>query len=319
VSRRAVFVGRRLLLTLPLLWAMSVLIFLVLHLVPGDPAEAVLGIRATPQTLAQVRADLHLDQSLPEQYSAWLSGVFHADLGRDYLSEQSVAGELRTALPVTLELTLASIVIGAALGIALGLLAAWRRGVARHAVEGFVVGGIAVPDFWLGILLVLALAVALPWLPPSGYVPLREDFVQNVRHFALPVLALALGQAAYFARTVRGSVEQALRSPSVTFLRACGVSERSILLRHALRNASAPIVTVIGIQVGALLGGAIVIETIFDLPGVGHLLVTAIEERNYPVIQGCALVIALLFILVNLCTDLLVGWLDPRIGDGAAQ
>lgn len=319
MSRRTRYVLRRLLLTVPVLATMSVFVFLVLHLVPGDPVQAMLGLRATPELEAQVRSDLRLDRSLPEQYVSWLGGVLRGDLGRDYASGAPVTQKLGVALPVTLELGLAAIVTGALIGVSIGAVAATRRGWPRRSTEGFVILGTAIPEFWMGIMLVLLFTTALGLLPPSGYVPFPDDPVGNVRYLALPVACLAIFQAAYFARTATSAIEDALRAPHVLFLRAKGVSARAILWRHALRNASAPIVTIVGLQFGAILGGAIVIETLFNLPGVGKLLFDAISTRNYTVVQGCVLVIAGLFVLVNLVTDLVVGWLDPRIGDGVVR
>jgi len=319
MSRRTRYVLRRLALTVPALVAMSVFVFLVVHLVPGDPVQAMLGLRATPQLEAQVRSDLHLDRSLPEQYLDWAGGVLHGDLGRDYASGTTVTDKLGVALPVTLELGLAVVILGALAGIAIGASAATRGGWRRASAEGFVILGTAIPEFWMGIMLVLLFTTALALLPPSGYVPLVDDPLANLRYFAMPIACLAIFQTAYFARTARAAIEEALQAPSVLFLRAKGLPPRSILWRHALRNAAAPIVTIVGLQFGAILGGAIVIETLFDLPGVGKLLFDAITTRNYTVVQGCILVIAGMFILVNLVTDLVVGWLDPRIGDKAMR
>jgi peptide/nickel transport system permease protein len=319
VTRRTRYVLRRLVLTVPVLVTMSVFVFAVVHLVPGDPVRSMLGLRATPELEAQVRADLNLDDSLPEQYLAWAGGLLRGDLGRDYASGTPVTEKLAVALPVTLQLGLAAIVIGALVGVALGVLAAAGPRAGRRVSESFVVLGTAIPEFWMGIMLVLLFTTALSLLPPSGYVPFADDPVGNVRYFVMPVACLAIFQAAYFARTARAAVEDAMRAPSVLFLRAKGLPERSILWKHALRNASVPIVTIVGLQFGAVLGGAIVIETLFDLPGVGRLLFDAIATRNYTVVQGCILLIAAMFILVNLVTDLILGWLDPRIGDGALR
>jgi peptide/nickel transport system permease protein len=203
-------------------------------------------------------------------------------------------------------------------GVPLGVRAAAKPGVVRHATEGLVVAGIAITDFWLGIMLVLLFAGVWQVLPPSGYVPFLKDPVQNLRYLVLPVLALAFGEAAYILRTTRGAMQDVLGTQYVLFLRAKGIPERRIVYRHALRNAAPPIVTVIGIQFGVLLGGAIVIETLFALPGIGRLIVTSIQQRNYVVVQGGVLVVAVLFILVTLLTDLIVGWLDPRTQEGAA-
>jgi peptide/nickel transport system permease protein len=317
VSPRVRFVVARILLTLPALLAMSVFVFLLIRLVPGDPVRTMLGFRATPQNIAVVRADLHLDQSLPHQYLEWIRGVLRGDLGQDYISHASVRGLLADRLPVTLELTALAMLLAILVGVPLGVVAASRGGWSGRATEGFVIGGISIPDFWLGTLLVLLFAATWQWLPPSGYAFLTVDPVANLRYLALPILTLAIGEAAYILRTTRGAMETTLRAPFVVFLRAKGLPERQIVYRHALRSAAIPVITVIGIQFGVLLGGAIVIENVFALPGVGRLVVTAITQRNYTVVQGSVLVIAALFIVVNLVTDLVYGWLDPRLEAGA--
>lgn len=315
MSARTRYALERLLLTIPTLLAMSLFVFLLIRLVPGDPVRTMLGFRATPANVATIRHQLHLDQPLPAQYIAWMGGILHGDLGRDYISHAPLSQLLGDALPVTLELTVLAMGLALVVGVPLGVRAATGRGRVRRLTDTFVIVGVSIPDFWLGTLLVLLFAATLVWLPPSGYVPFTTDPAANLRYMALPVLTLAVGEAAYILRTTRGAMEETLGAPFVTFLRAKGLPERSVVFRHALRNASVPIVTVVGIQFGVLLGGAIVIETLFGLPGVGRLTVTAINQRNYTVVQGSVLVIATMFILVNLATDLLYGWLDPRIDE----
>jgi peptide/nickel transport system permease protein len=227
-----------------------------------------------------------------------------------------VATLLAQRLPVTIELTVLSMTLAIAVGVPLGVRAATKPGWVRRATEGFVIAGIAIPDFWLGIMLVLLFAGIMQVLPPSGYVPFLQDPAQNLKYMALPVITLAFGEAAYILRTTRGAMEATLGTPFVLFARARGLSETSIVFRHTLRNASVPIVTVIGIQFGVLLGGAIVIEYLFALPGIGRLVVTAINQRNYTVVQGGVLVVATMFILVTLLTDVVVGLVDPRIEEG---
>jgi peptide/nickel transport system permease protein len=314
VSPRLAFVIRRVALTIPTLVAMSIFVFLLIRLVPGDPVRTMLGFRATPENVATVRAQLHLDDSLPAQYWHWITGVVHGDLGRDYISGESVATLIGDPLPVTLELTVLAMALALLIGVPLGTLAAKGSKPVSRFSSGFVVLGVAIPDFWLGTLLVLLFAAELALLPPSGWAPLSAGLADNLRYLALPVATLAVGEAAYILRTTRGAMTETLGEPYVSFLRARGIGERRIVFRHALRNAAVPIVTVVGIQFGVLLGGAIVVETIFGLPGLGKLVVTAVNQRNYTVVQGAVLVIATLFILVNLLTDLVYGWLDPRVG-----
>lgn len=317
MSPRVRFVLRRLLLTVPVLFAMSVFVFLILRLVPGDPVRTMLGFRATPENVARVRGQLGLDDPLLTQYGSFLGGLAHGDLGRDIVSGAPLRELLAQRLPVTLELTMLSMLLALLVGVPLGVQAATGSRWVRRLTDGFVVAGVSIPDFWLGIMLVLLFSGTLTLLPPSGYVPFTQDPAQNLRYLALPVLTLAVAEAAYLLRTTRGAMESAMSQPFVTFLRAKGIPRRRNVYRHALKNASSPLITVVGIQFGVLLGGAIVIETLFALPGVGRLLVTGINQRNYPVVQAGILVVALLFILVSLLTDLLIGFLDQRVADGA--
>jgi peptide/nickel transport system permease protein len=316
MTARGRFIRRRLLLAIPVLFVMSLFVFLMIHLVPGDPVQTMLGFRATPENVQRVSEDLGLDKPLVEQYADWIGGALHGDLGEDFVSHTPVSTLLAQRLPVTFELTLLAMTLAVAVGVPLGVRAAARPGIVRRLTEGYVVGGISIPDFWLGIMLVLVFAGWMRALPPSGYAWFTDEPVQNLRYMVLPVLTLAFGEGAYILRTTRGAMEETLRAPYVLFLRARGVSERRIVYLHALRNAAAPIVTVIGIQFGVLLGGAIVIETLFALPGVGRLVVTSINQRNYTVVQGGVLVIAALFVLVTILTDVLVGVIDPRIEEG---
>jgi len=317
VSVRGRYVATRILLTIPTLLAMSVFVFALIHLVPGDPVRTMLGFRATTENVRVIRHQLGLDRPLVVQYFSWLNGLLHGDLGQDYISHESLVQLLRERIPVTLELTIASMTLALLVGVPLGVIAASGRRMGRAATNAFTIAGISMPDFWLGTLLVLVFAAKLNWLPPTGYVSLTSHPLENVRYMTLPVLTLAIGEAAYILRTTRASMQETLDRPFVTFLRAKGLRRYAIVYKHALRTASLPIVTVAGIQFGVLLGGAIVIETLFGLPGVGKLVVTAINQRNYTVVQGSVLVIAALFIFVNLATDLLYGLLNPRVGGEA--
>ena len=317
MSVRGRYVATRILLTIPTLLAMSVFVFALIHLVPGDPVRTMLGFRATTENVRVIRHQLGLDRPLVVQYFSWLNGLLHGDLGQDYISHESLVQLLRERIPVTLELTIASMTLALLVGVPLGVIAASGRRMGRAATNAFTIAGISMPDFWLGTLLVLVFAAKLNWLPPTGYVSLTSHPLENVRYMTLPVLTLAIGEAAYILRTTRASMQETLDRPFVTFLRAKGLRRYAIVYKHALRTASLPIVTVAGIQFGVLLGGAIVIETLFGLPGVGKLVVTAINQRNYTVVQGSVLVIAALFIFVNLATDLLYGLLNPRVGGEA--
>ncbi|MDB5525379.1 MAG: Peptide/nickel transport system permease protein [Rhizobium sp.] len=312
------FVVRRVLFTIPTLFVMSIVVFLIIRLVPGDPVRTMLGFRATDENVAELRRQLGLDQSLFHQYVNWVGALLHGDLGTDIVSHAPLAELLAQRLPVTFELTGLSMLLAVLIGVPLGVKAATGGRWINRLTEGFVVLGISIPDFWLGIILVLVFAGTLMLLPPSGYVPFGTDPLANLRYMTLPVLTLAVGEAAYILRTTRSAVAAVMGRPFVTFLRAKGISERRIVFGHALRNAGPSIATVIGIQVGVLLGGAIIVETMFALPGVGRLVVTGINQRNYPVVQVGVLAIATIFIVVSLLTDIIIGWLDPRVSDGEA-
>lgn len=317
MTSRFVFVVRRVLLTIPALFVMSVVVFLIVRLVPGDPVRTMLGFRATEANVEQVRHQLGLDKPLLTQYFDFIGGIFRGDLGTDIVSRESLTTLLAQRLPVTFELAGLAMLLAVLIGVPLGIRAATGGRWTKRLTEGFVVLGISIPDFWLGILLVLLFAGNLVILPPSGFVPFGTDPVENLRYMVLPVMTLAIGEAAYILRTTRSAMTAVLDRPFITFLRAKGISTRRIVFGHALRNAAPSIVTVVGIQVGVLLGGAIIVETLFALPGVGRLLVTAITQRNYPTVQTGVLAIATIFIVISLITDLIVGWLDPRVADGA--
>jgi len=318
MSRQLIFAIRRLLLTIPMLFVMSVVVFLILRLVPGDPVRTMLGFRATDANVAELRHQLGLDQPLLTQYVNWILALLQGDLGKDIVSHAPLADLLAQRLPVTLELTALSMLLAVIIGIPLGIRAATGGRWTKRLTEGFVIFGISIPDFWLGIMLVLIFAGTLMILPPSGYVPFAKDPIANLRYMILPVLTLAAGEAAYILRTTRSAITSVLDRPFVTFLRAKGISPNRIVFGHALRNAGPAIVTVIGLQVGVLLGGAIIVETMFALPGIGRLVVTGINQRNYPTVQVGVLAIATIFIVVSLVTDLIVAWLDPRVADGEA-
>lgn len=311
------FILRRIALTIPTLFVMSIVVFLIIRLVPGDPVRTMLGFRATDANVAELRHQLGLDQTLVTQYLVWAGKLLHGDLGTDIVSHAPLSELLAQRLPVTFELTGLSMLLAVVIGVPLGVWSATGGAWIKRLTEGFVVFGIAIPDFWLGIMLVLIFTGILAILPPSGYTPFTKDPLANLRYMTLPVLTLAIGEAAYILRTTRAAVTVVLSRPFVTFLRAKGISPRRIIFGHVLRNAGPSIVTVIGIQVGVLLGGAIIVESLFALPGVGRLVVTGINQRNYPTVQVGVLAIATIFIVVSLITDLIVAALDPRVADGA--
>lgn len=308
---------RRLLLSLPVLLAMSVFVFAIIHLTPGDPVQAALGLSYSPRAADVLRHQMGLDRPLVTQYLGWIGGILRGDFGRDLISHQPLGELLGQRLPVTLELTVLSMGLAVAFAVPLGVASAQRPGGAiDRLTAGITLLGISVPDFVLGTLLILLFAATLNWLPPQDYVPFTQDPSDNLRHLVLPVIALATAEVAYIAQTTRAAMLETLNQDYITFLRAKGIRERTVSYKHALRNASVPVITVIGVQFGSLLGGAIVVENVFSLPGIGKMTVDAVSTRNYPIVQGGVLVIAALFILVNLATDLLYTALDPRIAEG---
>ncbi|HET7295780.1 MAG TPA: ABC transporter permease [Gemmatimonadales bacterium] len=308
-----VYAARRLALAVPLLLGMSVLVFGLMHLVPGDPAIAVLGYKATPEAVRALRETFHLDEPLPQQYLRWLAGVARGDFGVDFRQNERIGRMILDRLPVTLELTLLATACAALIGVPLGVLAGGRRGGVADRVS-LAVGlvGVSIPDFWLGIMLILLLSLGAGLLPSGGFVPFGESPADNLVHLLLPALTLATSRAAALGRLTRAAVLDTVHRGFVHYARAKGLGERAILFRHVLPNAAIPIVTVLGLQVGYMLGGAIVVEMIFTLPGVGRMTLDAVLERNYPVIQSTVLVIGAMFMLVNLAADMLYGVIDPR-------
>jgi peptide/nickel transport system permease protein len=306
--------ARRLILALPLLFGMSVLVFGLMRLVPGDPAVTVLGYKATPEAVRALREAFHLDEPLPSQYLRWLAGVARGDFGLDFRQNEPIGRMILDRIPVTLELTLLATLCAAVIGVPLGLLGGGRRGGAADRAS-LAVGlvGVSIPDFWLGIMLILLLSLGAGLLPSSGFVPLVESPGENLLHLILPALTLAASRAAVLGRLTRAAVLDTVQRGFVQYARAKGLAERAVLFRHVLPNAAIPVITVLGLQVGYMLGGAIVVETIFTLPGVGRMTLDAVLERNYPVVQSTVLVIGAMFMLVNLATDILYGVIDPRV------
>ncbi len=296
----------RLVLTIPVVWAVVTLVFLLLHLVPGDPVLAFLGETATPEQVAEMRHRFGLDRPLLEQYAHYWKQVLRGDLGVTFVDRRPVAEKILARYPATLQLAVAALVIALLISIPLGVAAARHQGGIRDAAAStLALAGIALPNFALGPLLILLFSVKLRLLPPSGF----GDLV----HLVLPALTLGAALAAILTRLVRTSVLEELHQEYVKTARAKGLNERTVIYRHVLRNGLIPVVTIVGLQFGVLLGGAIITERIFNWPGIGTLTIEAITARDYPLVQGCLLVIALTYILVNTATDLLYRVLDPRV------
>jgi ABC-type dipeptide/oligopeptide/nickel transport system permease component len=302
----ASFLARRLALSVPVLFGVATLVFSLIHLIPGDPAQAMLGERASQADVDALRQRLGLDRPILEQYGHFLSGLAHGDLGTSLRTGEPVARQIRGRVPATMELAAAAMLVAIGIAIPLGVLAAVRRGTALDAASmTLVLTGVSVPNFWLGPLLAIVFAVQLQWLPVSG----RGTWM----HLVLPAVSLGAGLAAILARMTRATLLEELREPYVQAARARGVSPARAVLTHALRNGLIPVVTLLGLQFGNVLTGAVITETVFAWPGIGRLLIQSIGFRDYPVVQGCILFIATTYVLVNLATDLAYGALDPRI------
>ena len=300
------YVGLRLLLAIPALWLILTMVFLLVHIVPGDPAQAMLGEGARAEDVAALRHTLGLDQTIRVQYEKYLTGVLHGNLGESFHFREPVTKVVLDHYPATLELAAVALIVCALISIPGGILAAARRGTgADHAVGLFTLLGLSVPNFALGPLLILLFSVEIGWLPVSG----RGD----AAHYVLPGITLGAALAAILARMVRASVIEELSSDYVRTARAKGLSESAVLWRHAFRNALIPTLTIIGLQFGTLLAGSIITETIFSWPGIGRLTVQAIESRDFPLLQGCILLIAVTYVVVNLATDFIYALVDPRV------
>src|SRR5216117_1134710 len=309
-----IYAARRLALAIPLLLGMSVLVFGLMRFVPGDPAVVVLGYKATPEGVRALREAFHLDEPVVAQYLRWLAGVARGDFGLDFRQNEPIGRMILDRLPVTIELTLLASVCAAVAGVPLGLLGGGRRGgAADRAALAVGLVGVSIPDFWLGIMLILSLSLWAGLFPSAGFVPLGEAPLENLLSLALPALTLAVSRAAVLGRLTRAAVLDVVHRPFVQYARAKGLGEGAILFRHVLPNAAIPVVTVLGLQIGYMLGGAIVVEMIFTLPGVGRMTLDAVLERNYPVVQSGLLVVGAMFMVVNLVTDLLYGVIDPRL------
>jgi peptide/nickel transport system permease protein len=305
---------RRVAATVAVLWGVSVAVFALIHLVPGDPVRLALGTRYDAATYAALRHRAGLDRPLLAQYVHWLGGALHGDLGVSFRSEDPVSTVIGERLPATASLAVAAIVVALGIAVPLGLLSALRpQSVFDRAGTVLSQVGISVPDFWLGILAILVLAGSLGWFPAGGYVPLTEDPARWFDHLVLPALTVGVVSGAVLTRFVRAAALEVLNEDHVRTARAKGLPEWTILRRHVLRNAAVPVLTVIGIQLAYLLSGVVVVEIVFSWNGLGQLALQAVQSRDYPVLQGAVLLFALVFLVVNLVVDLLYAVLDPRI------
>jgi ABC-type dipeptide/oligopeptide/nickel transport system permease component len=303
------FVARRLLLAIPTLFGVLVVAFLLLYVAPGDPVQAMVGERADPETIARLRAELRLDDPLPIRFGHYVNGVVRGDLGRSYITNRPISRDILERFPKTLQLAGAAMLLASVVGVSLGVFSARHPGgwIDRIAL-GIAYLGISFPVYWVGLLLILVFAVTLRWLPPSGY--------GGPRFLVLPALTLGMRSIAFLARMTRSAMLEALGADFVRTARAKGLGEGLVTARHALRNALIPIITVLGLDFGAYLTGSILTETIFSWPGLGRYVVNAIARRDLPAIQGTVLFLSVVFVVVNLVTDLAYARADPRVSYG---
>jgi len=300
------YISRRFLLAIPVLIGVSILVFSIIRLIPGDPARAVAGVTASAEYVEQVRRELLLDEPLYVQYYVFVTNLFKGDLGRSTFSGRPVAVELASRFPVTLILASFGMLIATIMGLGSGVISATRRySLFDNVTMLGALTGVAMPVFWLGVMFQILFAVRLGWLPSGG--------IGSWQHYVLPVLTLGLATAGLIARITRSSMLEVLSKEYIVTARSKGLAESVVVYKHALKNALIPVVTVIGLQFGTLLGGAVLIETVFSLPGIGRLMVDSILARDYPVVQGAVILLAVLFVLINIIVDVIYAFLDPRI------
>ncbi len=308
------FLIRRLLLTLPILFIVSVMCFSLINLIPGDPATVILGPEAPEQAKVEMRERLGLNDPIYVQYIDWLGGVLQGDLGQSLRDQTPVSELILQRAPVTIELALGTFIVSLTIAVVAGILSASRRGTwVDYIATGFALGGISVPHFWLGMMFIIVFAVGLGWFPASGYEPLFEDPVANITAMILPVFATGLRESAELMRMLRSSLLEELGSDYIRTALSKGLSRRVVIVKHAVRNALIPFVTASGVQIAGLLGGLVVTEQVFQLPGLGRLIVESILERDFTTVQGAVLVVAFLVVIINVVVDLLYAMIDPRI------
>ncbi|MBN8892005.1 MAG: peptide ABC transporter [Rhodospirillales bacterium 70-18] len=306
--------GKRFAQVIPTLLLVSILVFCLQQLMPGDPALVLAGEERDPQVVAQIRAELWLDRPLVVQYAHWIGNVVRGDLGFSWRIREPVAELVLTKLPVTLQLGAMAFLIAVCIGVPMGVLSAVKKNtVWDYLANGIGLAGLSTPNFWLGIMLILLVSVKLGWLPPSGYVPLTEDWRQSLATTIMPAFVLGNAIAAVLMRHTRSAMLTALEQDYVRTARAKGLKEFVVVVRHALRNALVPVVTLGALELGTLLSGAVLTEQVFSIPGFGKLIVDAVFNRDYPVVQGVVLVTATVYVLLNLLADVLYVLINPRL------
>jgi len=317
------YIFRRLLSLLPILFGISLVAFLIMRFLPGDVAYIILSggshdtVSVDPQAVAELRARLGLNESLPMQYVNWLIGIFRLDFGVSLWSNQPVLNEIVNRLPLSLELALISMVIALFIAVPVGMISAvYQNSWLDYLFRSISIFGLALPVFWLGTLIILALSVWFNWVPPLGYVKFSQNPWANLQQMIWPAIVIGYANGAVISRMMRSSMLEVMREDYIRTAWAKGLDGRSVIFIHALRNAAVPVLTMTGAEFGFLIGGMVVMETIFTLPGIGRFLVDSILHRDYPVVQAIVLVLGLLFVLLNLFVDILVGFIDPRIRQG---
>lgn len=308
------FLLRRLLSTLLVMLGISFVVFMIVHLVPGDPVRIMLGIQADQAQVEEIRHLMGFDRPLMVQYFEWLKNALQGDLGESYITGQKVSEAVAQRLPATLSLAFAALLIGVLIAVPAGVISALKSGSAwDYFAMIFSQVGVSIPDFWLGIMFILIFSLYLGWLPPSGFTKPTEDFWDWLRHLILPATTIGLISASIMTRFIRSAVLEMIAKNHVRTAKAKGLPQSRVTSRHILLNASIPIVTIIGLQLASLLGGVIIVEIIFAWPGLGRLALDAVTRRDYPMVQGAVLMVALAFAVVNLIVDLLYAYLDPRV------
>ncbi|KQR29914.1 peptide ABC transporter [Rhizobium sp. Leaf155] len=308
------FIFHRLLMAIPTLLIVAITVFALIRFIPGDPAALMLGDMATPDQIAEMRTELGLDTSLPQQFFVWAGNVLSGDFGQSIVNKEPVLPLVVSRFMVSAEIVVVAVILASLIAVPAGVIAAWRQNSATDLVLiGTATLLLSIPTFWLGLLLLLFFGLKLGWLPVLGYVSLSDDFVSGLLYLILPIMTLVIHEAGVLIRMARASTLEVLRLDYITHARAKGLSERAVLWRHAFKNAFGPTWTMIGLILGNLLGGIAVIETVFTIPGLGRLMVDSIFQRDYPVIQGCLLFVAMSYVVVNLIVDLLYPLFDPRV------
>ncbi|OLP45745.1 ABC transporter permease [Rhizobium oryziradicis] len=308
------FIFHRLLMAIPTLVIVAITVFALIRFIPGDPAALMLGDMATPDQVAEMRVELGLDTSLPQQFLVWSGNVLSGDFGQSIVNKEPVLPLVVSRFMVSAEIVIVAVILASLIAVPAGVIAAWRQ---NSATDLFLIGTatvlLSIPTFWLGLLLLLFFGLKLGWLPVLGYVSLSDNFVSGLLYLVLPIMTLVIHEAGVLIRMARASTLEVLRLDYIAHARAKGLSEQAVLWKHAFKNAFGPTWTMIGLILGNLLGGIAVIETVFTIPGLGRLMVDSIFQRDYPVIQGCLLFVAMSYVVVNLIVDLLYPLFDPRV------